>query len=291
KVHTARSRNDQVLTALRLLYRDELQHCAELISGLNGAVKVLLGKYGRIKIPGYTHMRKAMPSSVSLWGRALIDSMRDNQRVIVRTADLVDQSPLGSGAGYGIPLKVDRGFTAKELGFRKIQHNPLYVQNSRGKFEAEILHTLSQIMYDLNRTASDLILFSMPEFGYFELPDELCTGSSIMPQKKNPDVLEILRARYHQVVSYEFQVKQISGNLISGYNRDLQLTKAPVIRGFDITKQSLQVAALLFECLKVNNARCAEALTEELYATEEVYSLVRQGIPFRDAYKRIAEKY
>jgi len=204
---------------------------------------------------------------------------------------LTDRSPLGTGAGYGIPLKIDRKFTANLLGFKKVQENPIYTQNSRGKFESTILHTLSQVMFDLNKIASDLILFSVPEFGYFEIPKEFCTGSSIMPQKKNPDVLELLRAKYHIIISCEFQIKNMISNLISGYNRDLQLTKEPTMRGIEITKESLSIANLIFAHLKVNKENCKRALTKEVYATEEVYKLVKKGIPFREAYKTISKKY
>jgi len=166
-----------------------------------------------------------------------------------------------------------------------------YVQNSRGKFESSILHGLSMIMFDLNKITSDLILFSMPEFGFFELPDEICIGSSIMPQKKNPDVLELLRAKYHIVLSYEFEIKNIISNLTSGYNRDIQLTKNPTINGFEITKESLSVMCLVFEKLKINKNNCKNAMTEDLYATEKAYELVDDGMPFRDAYKKISKEY
>ena len=232
-----------------------------------------------------------MPSSISMWGSAFIDSMQDNLKGINFVCELIDQSPLGTGAGYGIPLKIDRGYTAKLLRFRKPQENPIYTQNSRGKFESTILHTLTQIMFDLNRIATDLILFSIPELGYFELPKRFCTGSSIMPQKKNPDVLELLRAKYHIVVSYEVQIKNIISNLISGYNRDLQLTKEPTMKGLEITKQSLSVMTLIFTNLKGNKRNCSRALTEDIYATEKVYELVKRDAPFREAYKTISEKY
>lgn len=291
KIHTARSRNDQVLTALRLYYKDELNDCKKLSNDLIDAIKKFLKKYGEIKLPGYSHTRKAMPSSVGMWASSFIDSMKDNLKIVDVAIELVNQSPLGTGAGYGIPLGIDRDYTAKSLGFSKIQENPIYTQNSRGKFESTILHALTQIMFDMNKMASDLIIFSMPQFGYFELPKELCTGSSMMPQKKNPDVLELLRARYHLVVSYEFQVKNVIGNLLSGYNRDLQITKEPIMGGFQITKESLSIMALVFENLKVNKENCNKAMTEELYATEEVYKLVKKGIPFRKAYKIISKKY
>ncbi len=291
KIHTARSRNDQVLTALRLYYKEELNVCKRLINGLVKAIEKFIGKYGEIEFPGYTHTRKAMPSSISMWGSAFIDSMQDNLKGVNFVLELIDQSPLGTGAGYGIPLEIDRGYTAKLLGFRKPQENPIYTQNSRGKFESTILHTLTQIMFDLNKIATDLILFSMPELGYFELPKEFCTGSSIMPQKKNPDVLELLRAKYHIVVSYEIQIKNIISTLISGYNRDIQLTKEPTMKGLEVTKQSLSVMALIFANLKVNKENCSRALTEDIYATERVYELVKGDRPFREAYKIISEEY
>jgi len=291
KIHTARSRNDQVLTALRLYYKAELNDCTRLINGLIGAIEKFIGKYGEIEFPGYTHTRKAMPSSIAMWGNAFIDSMQDNLKAVNFVGELIDQSPLGTGAGYGIPIKIDRGYTAKLLGFKKPQENPIYAQNSRGKFESTILHTLTQIMFDLNKIATDLILFSMPELGYFELPEEFYTGSSIMPQKKNPDVLELLRAKYHIVVSYEVQIKNIISNLLSGYNRDLQLTKEPTMKGLEITKQSLSIMTSIFTNLKGNKENCSRALTEDVYATEKVYELVQRGTPFRDAYKTISEKY
>jgi len=291
KIHTARSRNDQVLTALRLYYKDELNDSKKLVNDLIGTLKKFLRKYGKIKLPGYTHTRKAMPSSITMWGNSFIDSMKDNLKLIDFTFELVDQSPLGTGAGYGVPLKIDRNYTAKLLGFKKLQKNPIYTQHSRGKFESTILHTLSQIMFDLNKIATDLITFTMPEFSYFELPKEFSTGSSIMPQKKNPDLLELLRAKYHVVVSYEFLIKSIISNLLSGYNRDLQLTKMPAMKGLEITKESLSIMNLIFQNLKVNKENCNKALTKDIYATEETYRLVKKGIPFRKAYRIVSKKY
>ncbi|QQG45566.1 MAG: argininosuccinate lyase [Candidatus Sungiibacteriota bacterium] len=291
KIHTARSRNDQILTTLRLYYKDRLNNCKGLTNELVTAVKKFTKKYGKIKLPGYTHTRKAMPSSISLWGNAFIDSMGDNIKLVDLALRLIDQSPLGTGAGYGVPLRIDRKYSAELLGFETVQKNPIYTQNSRGKFEATFLHALGQVMLDLNKIASDLIIFSMPEFGYFELPKEFCTGSSIMPQKKNPDLLELLRAKYHVVTSYEFQVKSIIGNLISGYHRDLQLTKKPVMEGLEAVTESLSVMALLFKELKVSRENCEKALTQDVFATKEVYGLVRKGVPFREAYNIVAKRY
>lgn len=289
KIHTGRSRNDQVLAALRLYYKAELAKCKKLMSALAQSIEDFAARYGEVELPGYTHTRKAMPSSVGLWAESFVDSMDDNTLLIDLAVDLIDQCPLGTGAGYGVPLELDREYVAELLEFGRVQENPIYTQNSRGKFEATILHALTQVMFDLNRMATDLIVFSMPELGYFELPEELCTGSSIMPQKRNPDVLELVRARYHLLVSYEFRVKTTIANLLSGYNRDLQMTKGPVMKGFLAAQQSLAVMALVFAKLGVNEERCAAALTDEVYATARVYELVKQGVPFREAYRMVAE--
>ncbi len=291
KIHTARSRNDQILTALRLYYKDKLSNCLGMIEKLIQTINAFLERYGDIKFPGYTHTRKAMPSSIGMWGTSFIDSMKDNLKVINITLEIIDQSPSGTGAGYGVPLKIDRKYIAELLGFNKIQNNPIYTQNSRGKFESSILHALTLIIFDLNKIASDLILFSLPEFGYFELPEEFCTGSSIMPHKKNPDVLELVRSKYHVLVSYEFQIKNISSNLISGYHRDIQLTKEPTMRGLESAEECISIMSLIFSKLKVNKENCHKALTKEVYATEKIYELVKKGIPFREAYKRISQEF
>ena len=286
KIHVARSRNDQILTALRLYYKDQLDKIEILANDMIKVIKDFVKVNGNIQFPGYTHMRKAMPCSFEMWGTAFINSMEDNLVGASTVRRLIDQSPLGTAAGYGVPLDIDMEFTAKELAFSRVQYNPIYAQNSRGKFEISILHILSQIMLDLNKIASDLILFSADEFGFVEVPIEFCTGSSIMPQKKNPDVLELLRAKYHVVSSYEFQVSGITSNLISGYNRDIQLTKEPVMKSFAITSDSLAISVLIFQNIAVNQEKCKVAMTEDLFATERVYDLVKTGIPFRDAYKQ-----
>jgi len=291
KIHTARSRNDQVQTSLRLYAKEEITETVNLADTLITVLKQIKDKYGMVEWPGFTHMRKAMPSSVGLWVDAFCESMDDNKTLLSNIYQLIDQSPLGTGAGYGVPIDIDRKFTAQLLDFHRIQNNPLYVQNSRGKFEATILHGLSQIMLDLNKMASDLLLWSMPEFGFVKLPPELCTGSSMMPHKQNPDVLEIIRASYHKMIAYEYEVKNIIGNLISGYNRDLQLTKKPMIKGFELTKETLEIMTLVLSHLEVDKEHCKKAMTDELYATENMYNLVKCGVPFRTAYKEISQKY
>ncbi|MBN1781274.1 argininosuccinate lyase [bacterium] len=291
KIHTARSRNDQVLAALRLYYLDEISRIESAIHDFLRAMHDLLKRHGSIQIPGFTHTRKAMVSSVALWAAGYAESMADNLRLVHTSRDLMDQSPMGTGAGYGIPLDIDREYAAALAGFSRIQQHATYVQLSRGKLESTLVHTLTQVMLDLNRLASDLILFSEPTFGFFILPADFCTGSSIMPQKKNPDVLELVRAHYHRILANEIQLKTQTGNLISGYHRDMQTTKKPVMESLDLTLNSIAIMTLVAETLDVDKEKCAAGLTPELFATERVYELVRQGMPFRDAYRKIGGEF
>ncbi len=291
KIHTARSRNDQVAVALRLYMKDGLDAVAGLVDAFVAVLRDRIEAEGDVPIPGYSHMRKAMPSSVALWLGAFVESMDDNKKLLEVTRVLIDQNPLGTGAGYGIPVfDLDREQSAKELGFARVQRNPIYVQNSRGKFEATVVGALAGIMADLDKLASDLILFTMDEFGFFTLPRDICTGSSIMPQKLNPDVLEILRAKYHEVVAAESLIRNLTANLISGYHRNFQRTKKPLIESFRLTETSLRIIAHVVKKLEVNREACERACTDELYATERVHELVTEGVPFRDAYRRVASE-
>ena len=291
KIHTARSRNDQVLTALRLYSLDQLSSLQKSIDQFVKQIKKFISNYGHIELPGYTHTRKAMPTTIGIWASSFIESAKDNQFLLSSIKKLINQSPLGTGAGYGIPLELDRAYTAKLLNFRKVQLNPIYAQMSRLKFESSILHLLTQISYDLNKLSSDLILFSMPEFGYFDLSDEICTGSSIMPHKKNPDLLELLRANYHTLLSNEMEIKSIKSNLISGYHRDFQLSKKTLINSFEISINCLAIATLVFSYLKVNKTNCKKAFDKETLATHKLYDQVKNGVPFRDAYNNISKMF
>lgn len=292
KIHTGRSRNDQVLTAVRLYEKAELAEIKILMNAYRKTLLLVISQNGKIKMPGYTHMQRAMPSSVDMWLSGYADAMTDDLIMLEAVQKMIDQNPLGSGAGFGVPVfELDPSMTAKEMGFSRVMKNAPYCQLSRGKFEGIILHVLSQIMLDLNRLATDLILFSMKEFGYVTLPKEFCTGSSIMPQKKNPDVLELLRAKYHVVYGEETKVMGIVGNLMSGFNRDLQLTKEPLMNSIEITKDSLKIISLVVSGMEINASSCEAAMTSELYATEETYKLVKEGMSFRDAYKKVGEKY
>ncbi len=288
KIHTGRSRNDQVLAALRLYYKNRLSCLEKELIRLEKSVDTLIQSRGHTVFPGYTHTRKAMPSSIGLWAGGLREALADDLIQLNSTMKLVNQSPLGSGAGYGIPLELDKEGVARDLDFEKVQNNPVYVQNSRGKFEGALLHLTGFILFDINKYAGDLILFTLPDFGYFNLPDSFLTGSSIMPQKKNPDVLELARANYSVVLGYEMQVKSLISNLMSGYHRDFQLLKEPVMKSLEIAVDTIRIMTLVFENLTVNEAACKNAMTEDLYATEKVYELVKQGMSFREAYKTVA---
>ncbi len=290
KIHAARSRNDQVLAALRLYSKDKLRHTEASLVGLINRLAKLRKKFAAVEIPGYTHSRKAMPYTIGKYFGAFADAFRDDI-LLLRTASRInDQNPLGSAAGYGTGLPIDRRLTTRLLSFRKTQWNELYAQNSRGKFEGIILFALSQIMLDLQKLAQDLILYSMDEFGFFALPPEFCTGSSIMPHKKNPDVLEIARAKFSVVHAHYLRVVDILKGLPSGYHRDLQLTKEPLMSGFRETIETLDIMDAVLARLKVNRKKCRLACTKEIYSADRAYDLVRKGMPFRDAYRKIARR-
>jgi argininosuccinate lyase len=276
---------------MRLYEKEEIKKIIGLIDLVSKTLEQNIKKYGKINLPGYTHMQKAMPTTIKDWFNAYIEALKDDKKLMLTILEIIDKNPLGSAAGFGIPLfDLDKNMTAKELGFSSVQKT-MYCQNSRGKYEALIIDGIMQIMMDLNKIATDLIMFSMKKFGYFDLPKEFCTGSSIMPQKKNPDVLELLRAKYSIVLGYSTQLKSIYSNLISGYNRDMQLTKEPLMKSVDIVKDSLKITGLVLDGLKVNKAKCEKALSPEIYATEETYKLVKKGMSFRDAYKQVGKKY
>jgi argininosuccinate lyase len=289
KVHVGRSRNDQVLTALRLYQLAELGRLEDLIGRLGTSLERRCQQEGRVGIPGYTHMQPAMPSSIGLWLGCFRTALDDDLILLRAAREVIDQNPLGTAAGFGVPVfDLDRRMTAEDLGFSRVQENPIAAQHSRGKFEGIVLHVASQVMYDLNRLASDLMMFTMREVGFVRLPEALCTGSSIMPQKKNPDVLELIRATYHTVLGDETTIRHLTAGLISGYNRDAQLTKGPLMRGLDATARSLAMMIRIVDQMEIDAERCRTAMGEELWATERAYRLVRQGVPFRDAYRRIA---
>ncbi len=289
KIHTGRSRNDQVLTALRLWEKEQLELLLKAVDSHAASLDAVCSRQGEVGLPGYTHMQAAMPTTVAVWLGSFTDAADDDREYLELALRLVDQCPLGTAAGFGVPvIPIDRERTARELGFARVQTNPLYAQLSRGRQEGVILAACSQITHGLNRLASDLMLFTTREFGFVTLPEALCTGSSIMPQKRNADVLELIRATYHVVRGEEAKVQGLTANLISGYNRDVQLTKGPLFAGVRATRDALRAMGLVLAGMRIDETACAAALTDELYATERALELVQRGVPFRDAYHRMA---
>jgi argininosuccinate lyase len=290
KLHTGRSRNDQVILDLRLWMKDALLDLSDAVLDLVGTLIRQAARYRSVPIVGRTHTQPAMPSSVGLWMGAFAESLLDDLALVRTAFALVDRSPLGSAASYGVALPIDRALVARLLGFADVQNNVLYCNNSRGKFEAVLLNVCAQVMLDLSRFAADVILWSLPEFGYFRLPADQCPGSSLMPNKRNPCGLEILRARTAQVFALEQQVLNGQRGLCSGYNRDNQETKAPLFTGMAITADSVRVAALTAANLVVDRKRCIAAFTPEVFATDKVLDLTRKGLPFRDIYYQVKQQ-
>jgi len=232
-------------------------------------------------------MQPAMPSSVGLWAGGFAEQLLDDVKAAESLYDYFDQCPLGSGAGYGTPLPLDREFSARLLGFSRVQVNSVYGGLSRGKFESRLLDSIDQISITLSKFAQDLILFSLPEFGWFNLPPELCTGSSIMPQKHNPDGLELMRARAASIGAWTQQVKAIIRSLPSGYNRDFQDTKGPMLEAADTVMSMIGVSGLTVRKLKVNEDTLINAFDPGIFATDAAIALVAEGMTFRDAYREV----
>lgn len=287
KIHTGRSRNDQVVTAVRVYGRSKVLDIIKECGDLTQAILKLAETHKETPMPGRTHMQIAMPSSVGLWAAGFAEELIDSIRLLSSAWEILDQNPLGAAAGYGVPLPLNREMTTELMGFSRIQNNVIYVNNSRGKMELMILDILDQITLTLSKMAQDLILFSLPEFGYFSLPAQLCTGSSIMPQKKNPDGLELMRAKAGTVSACGTQIRNILRSLPSGYNRDFQETKEPFLKGCDITSISLKMMTLTFNELKVNGDNLRAGFTKDIYATDVALDLVASGKSFRDAYKEV----
>lgn len=289
KIHTGRSRNDQVLTDLQLFTKEKLIYIwSELLDALE-SFYAFAHKYEFVPMPGYTHAQKAMPSSVGMWASSFIESLLDDLSLLENVYILNDKSPLGSAAGYGVPLNLDRDYTAKLLGFKAVQINSLYCQNSRGKNEAIIIAVLVSILSTINKFATDILFFTSSEFDYFSVSKKLCSGSSIMPQKKNVDIAELLRSKANIALGNYVQMVSVSSNLPSGYNRDLQDSKKPLIESFDITQNSLKAVNILINNIKPNIEKLKQALTPDIFATHLALDLVAKGKSFREAYQIAAE--
>ena len=291
KIHTGRSRNDQVLVDIRIFTREKLLDIQMEVLNLARVLTRFAAHHRNIPMPGRTHTQRAMPSSVGLWASAFAESLMDDLEVLKIAYQLNNQCPLGSAASYGVPLPIDRQLVSDLLGFEKVQNNVLYANNSRGKIETIVVFSLLQVVEDLSKLSNDLIFFSIPEIGYFTLPKEYASGSSIMPQKQNPCVLELVRARSALVLSRLLQLVMIIRNLPSGYNRDFQETKKPLMESLETTEKCLKIIAKVFGHLGVNKDVLLNSFTPEIFAADKALKLaVEEGVPFRDAYKKVAKE-
>ena len=289
KIHTCRSRNDQVAVDLRLYAKQQLLDTLEEAAALAAALTDFGKKHEMVPMVGRTHMQPGMPSSVGLWATAHAESLLDDCYMLLNAYDVNDQCPLGSAASYGVPLPIDRELTSDLLGFSRPTHNVLYANNGRGKMESVVLSAMSQVMLTLSRLAQDFMLFTMPEFDYFKLPAEFCTGSSIMPQKQNPDVCELVRAKASRVKAAELGVYDLIKGSPTGYNRDLQDAKELFMEGISTTRSCLRILAPMVAATEVNEQRLIDGFSPDVFATDRALELVGEGMPFRDAYHYIKE--
>ena len=289
RVHLGRSRNDQVLAALRLYLKDTAASLADGAVAVAGTLNGLAQRQGEVALPGYTHMQPAMPSSVSLWAEGFAAELRDDALGLRQSMRRADMNPLGSAAGFGTPgVSLDREATRETLGFASTQEPVTAVQLSRGKAEAALVFEIALLLGDLGRLAADLLLFYTDEFAFVSLPQEMTTGSSIMPQKRNPDVFELVRSAQAVAVGALTEMLTITGKLNSGYQRDLQRLKAPLFRAVDLAHDTLAIMAHALEgvVFQPENIR----LSDDLHCARRASMLaVNEGIPFREAYRRVAE--
>ena len=287
KVHTGRSRNDQVLVASRLWLKAQLN---ELVAYCTDAARACLDRAAAesLPMPGYTHLQRAVVSSTAMWFAGFAEAFIDDARRARDTLALIDANPLGTAAGYGVNLPLDRDFTTQRLGFARLQVSPIYAQLSRGKFELAALDALASALLDLRRLAWDLSLFTTAEYGFVALPAAYTTGSSIMPNKRNPDVIELMRASYAAVAAARCEVEQLL-SLPSGYQRDLQFSKGSIVHGFGRGLAALALLPDLLRAFAWNADTLAAAIEPAMYATDVAIEQAAAGVPFRDAYRRAAE--
>lgn len=289
KIHTGRSRNDQVIAALRLLVRERLLLLGAQVEEITDLLLDRAEEERATPLPGYTHTRQAMPSTAGHLLASVAEGLAADLELFSGPLALAHRSALGSASGYGVPLPLRRERTAELLGLERLDINTLYVQNTRGRLESSVLGALHQASLTLGRFASDLIWFSSEAFGFVSLPDELTTGSSIMPQKRNPDLLELARAVPASMLARYTEVTATLHGLPGGYHRDLQRTKAPLLTGLRDARALFGVMQTAVRGLRIDRVACARALRDEIFATGRVYALVRAGKAFRDAYREVKE--
>ncbi|MBK7310877.1 MAG: argininosuccinate lyase [Sphingobacteriaceae bacterium] len=290
KIHTARSRNDQVLTAIKLYLKHELQIVDQKTKELIQLFYQLSAKHKGILLPGYTHFQIAMPSSFDIWLSAYAESLGDDIELLNAAYKICDKNPLGSGAGYGSSFPIDREFTTKEMGFATLNKSSVYAQMTRGKSEKVAAIALSSIAHTISKFSYDVCLYLCQNFGFISFPENLTTGSSIMPHKKNPDVFELLRAKCNVLQGLPNQLTLLTNNLPSGYHRDMQLTKELIFPAFSTLKECLDVLIHTLPQLEVNQNCMNDEKYDYCFSVEEVNKLVLSGISFRDAYQIIAGK-
>jgi argininosuccinate lyase len=283
KIHTGRSRNDQVMVAMRLYARAKLDNIQSINLKIAQSFLDKAEKHSSDPMPGYTHLQRAMPSSWGLWFGAFAESFLDNIDLLNNTQSWMNINPLGTAAGYGVNLPIKRDISTKELSFKRKQLNSLYVQNSRGKFELELIGALKQPMLDVRKFSWDMSMFLTQEFNLLTIPSKYLTGSSIMPNKSNPDVIEIMRANYSVIAGHYSELENLI-SLPSGYHRDLQLTKRSLIHSFHCASKTLELVPNLIKSIKVDVKRSAEFIDQDMMMTDRAYDLVQSGMPFREAY-------
>jgi argininosuccinate lyase len=289
RIHAGRSRNDQVAVALRLYMKDCLAALARVCLEIAAVCLRRADSQSAVPIPGHTHLQQAMPSSLGLWWAGHAEAFIDDAALAWSTRDWLDSSPLGTASGFGVNIPLDRAGVADELGFARLLVNPQYAQNSRGKVELRALDALAAATGDLRRIAWDLSLFASQEFGFVQVASAFCTGSSIMPNKHNPDTVELLRSLHGTVVAARAELESVL-SLPSGYQRDLQDTKPPLLRAMQRGLEGLLILPSLLDTLSWNERRMAAAIGPELHATDRANELVAQGLPFREAYRQAASE-
>jgi len=287
KLHSGRSRNDQVLVDLKLYYRAAIRELVEETSILFDLLLKLSEKHKADLMPGYTHTQLAMPSSFGLWFSAIAEGLSEDLGLLQAAFDLSNKNPLGSAAGYGSSFPLNRTMTTELLGFADLHHNVINAQNSRGKTERTLAFAMSGLAATLNRMAADICIFMNQHFAFVSFPDELTTGSSIMPHKKNPDVFELIRAKTNQIQAIPNTVSLLLTNTTTGYHRDLQLLKEEIFPGLATLKSCLEMSTFMLKSIKIKENILKDPFYKHLFSVEVVNELVLQGIPFRDAYKQV----
>jgi argininosuccinate lyase len=287
KIHSGRSRNDQVLVDLKLFLREELEIIRDEVVALFDTLQALSEKHKNVLLPGYTHAQIAMPSSFGLWFGAYAEALVDDMHMLKGAYNVVNQNPLGSAAGYGSSFPLDRDMTTELLGFSTMNYNVVAAQLSRGKSEKAVASALSQLALTLNKFAADCCMYMCPNFGFIKFPDELTTGSSIMPHKKNPDVWEILRGICNRIQSLPNEISLMTTNMAHGYHRDYQLLKDVLFPGLEQMHKCLFMAKYMLENISVNENILSDPKYKYLFTVEVVNNRVLEGMPFRDAYKSV----